>query len=201
VAALGPGVKLLEGSTNASPQNILVHGPSEVALFGAAEALDALVPGSGAHVLRVLVPVAATQIPVSDVVERLAAIHRRDAIHQPPPELAGGVDAGTEAAAEAAAGLLRAVTVTTACGVPCGLSIARCEFVRAGRMRGRGRGPLPPPVGGSVPPPRPWGGLSLFEHFQTISLQEYISMQYEWEAAQVRRTPSWPRSWANFSLF
>ena len=65
--AAGEVAELLEG-TNASPQNILVHAPSEVALSGAEEALlHAGVPGSGAHVVRVLAPVAATQVPVSDV--------------------------------------------------------------------------------------------------------------------------------------
>ena len=71
---LHPGVTLFEGSTNCRPpSNILVHGQSEKLLAEAATALDQLVPGSGEHVLRVLVADQALTT-VASLIERLVAV-------------------------------------------------------------------------------------------------------------------------------
>ena len=121
-------------------------------------------------------------------------------LHQRP--LAGGGDddadggsdhdAVREGAVETVKRLLQGIEVQAACGVPaCGFAIEHCEFVRIG-------GALLPPVsaaeeqheaqaqaeqeGGGGSFRFPWGSLSQFEHFNGVTLRDYVVSQYGWEA-------------------
>lgn len=78
--ALAPDAVLIESSQNTNYSHLVMHAASNEAVQKARLVYDQISAGSGAHVLAMQVPPMSETVSVSSVLERLAAIHFRDAV-------------------------------------------------------------------------------------------------------------------------